>query len=135
VTAEEVVRLLDLKPHPEGGWYRETFRDAGEPRAHSTAIYYLLARGQRSHWHRVDAVEIWHHYAGAPLNLELADDAGRRTARLGSDLEAGEVPQAIAPAGVWQAAETLGDWSLIGCTVAPGFEFAGFDMAPPGWEP
>ena len=135
MTAEEVVRLLDLKPHPEGGWYRETFRDAGEPRAHSTAIYYLLARGQRSHWHRVDAVEIWHHYACAPLNLELADDAGRRTVRLGSDLGAGEVPQAIAPAGVWQAAETLGDWSLVGCTVAPGFEFAGFDMAPPGWEP
>src|SRR5262249_31087176 len=107
VRADDVVRLLDLKPHPEGGWYRETFRDQGQPRARSTAIYYLLARGQRSHWHRVDAAEVWHHYAGAPLNLELADDSGRRTVRLGSDLTAGEAPQGIAPAGAWQAAETL----------------------------
>ncbi|HET9159417.1 MAG TPA: cupin domain-containing protein, partial [Caulobacteraceae bacterium] len=130
-----VVRRLDLKPHPEGGWYRETFRDLGVPRSSSTAIYYLLAAGQRSHWHRVDAVEVWHHYRGAPLRLSIVGDEGVRQIRLGSSIEAGETPQAIVPAGAWQAAEPLGEWALVGCTVAPGFEFDGFEMAPPDWAP
>lgn len=125
--AGEVVDLLGLQPHPEGGWYRETFRDAaGEGRAASTAIYFLLEAGQESRWHRVDAAEVWHHYAGAPLLLSI----GETGHRLGPDLTAGERPQAVVPAGVWQKARSLGDWTLVGCTVAPGFEFAGFELAP-----
>ena len=138
-TAREVIRLLELKPHPEGGYFRETFRDArtGEGgRAASTAIYFLLARGERSHWHRIDAVEIWHWHAGALLELEIAPENGpRRRVVLGIDLAAGERPQAIVPARAWQAARTLGDWTLVSCTVAPGFEFAKFELAPKGWEP
>jgi predicted cupin superfamily sugar epimerase len=150
LTAPEVIRLLDLRPHPEGGHFRETFRDsvpvsprplAGEEgaeatRAASTAIYFLLARGERSHWHRVDATEVWHWHAGAPLQLEIALASGRRERlKLGVDLAAGECPQGIVPAHAWQAAESLGDWTLVGCTVAPGFEFATFELAPQGWEP
>jgi uncharacterized protein len=136
LTAAEVIRLLDLKPHPEGGHFRETFRDAGVGRAASTAIYFLLARGERSHWHRVDAAEVWHFYAGAPLELEIAEEDGRRQCvTIGSDLTAGERPQAIVPAHAWQAAQSLGEWTLVGCTVAPGFEFAKFELAPKGWEP
>ena len=140
LSAAEIIRLLDLKPHPEGGHYRQTFRDPAPDangRAASTAIYFLLARGERSHWHRVDAVEIWHHYAGAPLVLEMAESAHGPVLRmkLGDDLAAGERPQGIVPAGHWQAAESLGDWTLAGCTVAPGFEFSTFEMAPPDWAP
>jgi len=139
LTADEVIRLLDLKPHPEGGHFREMFRDTrqvGGGRAASTAIYFLLARGERSHWHRVDAVEIWHWHAGAPLELEIADEKGRiERIRLGSDLAAGERPQGVVPAHAWQAARSLGDWTLVGCTVAPGFEFSGFELAPKGWAP
>lgn len=139
LTAAEIVRVLDLKPHPEGGHYRETFRDPRtvDGRALSTAIYFLLARGERSRWHRVDAAEAWHFYAGAPLRLEIArdDKTPVETVVLGFDLEAGERPQAIAPANAWQAAESLGDWTLVGCTVAPGFEFAGFQLAPNDWLP
>lgn len=138
-SAEEVVGLLGLSPHPEGGFYRETFRDPSPEgvRAASTAIYYLLREGDFSAWHRVrDASEVWHHYAGAPLELTLSPDGRtRETVRLGRDLTAGERPQAVVPAGVWQAARPLGGWTLAGCTVAPAFEFAGFVMAPPGWEP
>ena len=137
-TAAEIIARLELKPHPEGGHYRETFRDTDVDaggRARSTAIYFLLARGERSHWHRVDAVEVWHYYAGAALTLEIADDSGQRSIRLGPDLAAGEMPQAIVPAQAWQAAESIGDWTLVGCTVAPGFEFAKFEMAPKGWMP
>ena len=136
-TAADVIRLLALKPHPEGGHYRETFRDARmiDGRSASTAIYFLLARGERSHWHRVDAVEVWHHYAGAPLALSIADGVRTTTVRLGVDLAAGERPQAAVPAGTWQTAESLGAWTLVGCTVAPGFEFKGFELAPPGWVP
>jgi uncharacterized protein len=137
-TAADIIARLELKPHPEGGHYRETFRDprgdAGG-RSLSTAIYFLLARGERSHWHRIDAVEVWHYYAGSALDLQIADDRGRRTVRIGPDLATGEVPQAIVPARAWQAAETTGDWTLVGCTVAPGFDFAGFELAPKGWEP
>ena len=140
LTAAEVIRLLGLKPHPEGGHFRETIRDqppARQSRAHSTAIYFLLAAGDRSHWHRVDAVEVWHHYAGAPLLLEIANAAAEpiETIALGPNLAAGERPQAAVPARAWQAARSLGDWTLVGCTVAPGFEFAGFELAPPDFRP
>jgi predicted cupin superfamily sugar epimerase len=137
-TAAEIIARLALQPHPEGGHFRETFRDQGaasDGRSHSTAIYFLLARGERSHWHRIDAVEVWHYYAGDPLTLRIADGAGLHTLKLGPDLAAGQLPQAIVPAHAWQAAESTGDWTLVGCTVAPGFEFATFELAPPGWSP
>jgi hypothetical protein len=140
LTAAEIVRLLGLVPHPEGGHFRETFRDArcvDGARAASTAIYFLLARGERSHWHRIDAVEVWHFYAGAPLLLETAAGAASAVTHvtLGPDLAAGESPQAIVPAGAWQAAESRGAWTLVGCTVAPGFTFERFELAPKGWRP
>jgi uncharacterized protein len=136
LTADDVIRLLDLKPHPEGGYFRETFRDAAGERAASTAIYFLLARGERSHWHRIDAAEVWHWYAGAPLELEIAPERGRRERMtLGCNLAAGERPQAIVPAHAWQAAQSRGDWTLCGCTVAPGFDFATFELAPEDWKP
>ena len=138
LTASAVIHLLGLRPHPEGGHFRETFRDhreGADDRAASTAIYYLLARGERSHWHRVDAAEVWHWYGGAALALHVAGGSPAASVRLGPDLVTGERPQAIVPAGVWQAAESLGDWTLVGCTVAPGFTFAGFEIAPKGWSP
>ena len=138
LSAEEVIRLLGLSPHPEGGFYRETFRPAGPDggRGASTAIYYLLRDGEVSAWHRVhDADEVFHHYAGAPLELTIAGAAGREILRLGADLAAGERPQAVVPAGLWQTARALGGWALVGCTVAPAFGFSSFEMAPPGWEP
>ena len=138
LSAEDVIRLLDLKPHPEGGHYRETFRDSQTTdggRSASTAIYFLLRRGERSHWHRVDAAEAWHWHAGSPLELRISTGAGIQILRLGADLALGERPQAVVPVGVWQAAESLGDWTLVGCTVAPGFRFEGFELAPPGWTP
>ena len=105
-------------------------------RAASTAIYFLLARGERAHWHRVDAAEIWHWHAGAPLELDIAGPSGlRERLTVGNDLAAGQRPQGIVPAHAWQAARSLGDWTLVGCTVAPGFEFAIFELAPEGWEP
>jgi predicted cupin superfamily sugar epimerase len=139
-SAAAIIRLLDLKPHPEGGHFRETFRDprtVDGRRSASTAIYFLLARGERSHWHKVDAVEVWHYYAGAPLMLEIAPGDAGPTERitLGPDLAAGQRPQAAVPAHAWQAAESRGDWTLAGCTVAPGFDFAGFTLAPKDWTP
>ena len=136
--ASDIIARLGLKPHPEGGHYCETFRDpntGADGRSRSTAIYFLLARGERSHWHRIDAVEVWHYYAGASLTLQLADDKGQRSVKLGADLPSGEQPQAIVPPHAWQAAESNGDWTLVGCTVAPGFEFSKFELAPKGWEP
>jgi predicted cupin superfamily sugar epimerase len=136
--ADRIISLLGLTPHPEEGHYRETFRDPARvsgTRAASTAIYFLLREGERSRWHRVDAVEVWHFYAGAPLVLRMAADGGRQAVRLGTDLAAGERPQAVVPARTWQSAESLGAWTLVGCTVAPGFEFAGFELAPPGLHP
>ena len=140
--AADIIRQLDLKPHPEGGHFRETFRDrvpAGgtdAARAASTAIYYLLAAGEYSHWHRVDAAEVWHWYAGAPLVLTLSANGHDAEAQvLGTDLAARQRPQIVVPAGTWQTAESLGAWTLVGCTVAPGFEFDGFEMAPPDWRP
>ncbi len=139
MTADEIIALLELQPHPEGGYFRETFRDVAGPdgRSRSTLIYFLLKRGERSHWHRVDAVETWHVYAGAPLRLSIAPaDSGPVTDLvLGRDLAAGHRPQGVVPTDHWQAAESLGDWTLIGCTVAPGFDFKGFTLAPPGWSP
>lgn len=140
LSAAEVVRLLDLAPHPEGGHFREFFRDPYKlegGRAASTAIYFLLAAGERSHWHRVDAVEVWHFYAGAPLALEIAHSRTNTVERfvLGNALTADERLQIVVPARAWQAAESLGDWTLVGCTVAPGFEFSGFELAPKGWRP
>ena len=132
LTADEVVRLLQLEAHPEGGYFRETFRDSkgvGE-RSASTAIYFLLKQGEISRWHRIDAVEVWHWYGGAPLRLQTRDDEGPvETVLLGNNLVKNERPQAIVPAHAWQTAETLGEWTLVGCTVAPGFEFAGFELA------
>jgi len=138
-TAAEIARLLDLAPHPEGGYYRETFRDSRtveDGRAASTAIYYLLRAGEISAWHRVDAAEIWHFYAGAPLALDLSangDAAHRRI--LGPDVMRGERPQIVVPAGHWQSARSLGAWTLVGCTVAPGFEFSRFELAPADFPP
>jgi len=133
-----IIATLGMKRHPEGGWYAETFRDSPEGgRGHSTAIYFLLEAGDRSAWHRVrDAAEVWHWYAGAPLALRVWPGQGAVAERtLGPDLAAGERPQQIVPANCWQTAESLGQWTLVGCTVAPGFDFASFELAPPGWEP
>lgn len=135
------IEALGLSPHPEGGWYRETWREpergAGSGRGHATAIYFLLEAGQRSHWHRVDATELWLFHAGAPLDLLIArTDVGPvETIRIGTDMGAGEQPQGIVPAGWWQAAEARGGWALVSCVVAPGFDFAGFELAAPGWSP
>ncbi|MCV0370064.1 cupin domain-containing protein [Filomicrobium sp.] len=143
LTADEIIVLLGLEPHPEGGHFRETYRDPagvapfrGGERAASTAIYFLLRAGEVSRWHTVDAAEVWHHYAGAPLELGIAppDGAATRTI-LGKNLAAGERPQGVVPAGHWQQARSLGTFSLVGCTVAPGFEFSSFVMAPEGFEP
>ena len=137
LTAAEIIRKLDLKPHPEGGHYRETHRDARtqDGRAASTAIYFLLARGERSHWHRIDAVEVWHYYAGDPLKLEIVDGSTELIVRLGPDVSADETPQVVVPARAWQAAETFGDWTLVGCTVSPGFVFEAFELAAADWSP
>jgi predicted cupin superfamily sugar epimerase len=141
LSADQVIGLLGLNPHPEGGYFRETFRDSAidaSGRAASTAIYFLLVGGQRSRWHRVDAAEAWHWHLGAPLALTIANEAGlpgRYELHLGTDLLAGERPQAVVPAGAWQRAESLGAWTLVGCTVAPGFHFAGFELAAADFEP
>ena len=132
--ASEVVRLLELEPHPEGGHFRECWRDPDGidgSRGHGTAIYFLLPGGVTSHWHRVDAVEIWHHYAGAALELLIGHEepVADETIRLGSDLLLDERPQGIVPAHAWQAARSLGNWTLVGCTVSPAFRFDGFEMA------
>lgn len=134
--ADEVIAFYRLEPHPEGGHYRETFR-APAPnggRAVVSAIYYLLKAGETSAWHRIDAVEIWHHYAGAPLRLSLCSDGMTVTERLLGTGDAAE-PQAVVPVRRWQSAVSLGDWTLVGCTVAPGFQFSGFELAPSGWQP
>jgi predicted cupin superfamily sugar epimerase len=138
LTAADIIARFNLQPHPEGGHFRETFRDSHTDsggRAMSTAILFLLARGERSHWHRVDAAEVWHHYAGAALTLEIAENGRRQSVRVGSDIAAGETPQAVVPAHAWQAAQSTGDWTLVGCTVAPGFDFAGFELAHPDFVP
>jgi uncharacterized protein len=137
-SAKEIIVRLGLEPHPEGGWYRETFRDTREidGRAASTAIYFLLDVGEVSEWHRVDAVEVWHWHAGAPLVITTSPNGHDAAAvYLGPDIAAGQRPQVVVPAGHWQTATSLGAWTLVGCTVAPGFRFEGFELAPPGWRP
>ena len=129
--ADQLIRLLGLQPHPEGGHFRETFRDGNSGRAYSTAIYFLLKKGEASRWHRVDAAEIWHFHRGAPLELKI----GKSTHILGPAIEQGEAPQLIVPPGAWQAAKSLGDYTLVSCTVAPGFEFSKFELAPEDFEP
>lgn len=163
--ADDIIAALDLKPHPEGGHFRETFRDgpvagpfaalrpvapgvdhrdgpvagpfaalrpAAPGRDYSTAIYFLLKAGEASRWHRIDAAEVWHYYKGAPLELRIE---GRAPILLGPDLAAGQAPQIVVPPGAWQAARSIGDFTLVGCTVAPGFDFAAFELAPDGFEP
>ena len=136
MTADEIIALLGLAPHPEGGHYRQTWETLGDGRAAGTRIYFLLRAGERSHWHRVDADEAWHFYAGAPLKLRIAATAEGPAAPhlLGPDLAAGARPQAVVPKDAWQSAETLGDWTLVGCTVSPGFQFDGFTLAPPDFD-
>jgi len=135
--AGALIRRLGLVPHPEGGHYRETFRDpegmAG--RAWSSAIYFLLRAGEISRWHRVDAAEVWHWYAGAPLLLRVTGTEGLREVRLGNDIAGGFLPQFAVPARAWQSAQSLGAYSLAGCTVAPGFDFAGFELASDAFDP
>ncbi len=136
--AAEIIDTLGLIPHPEGGWYRETWRAEAAPdeRSPGTAIYYLLTSGERSHWHRVDAAETWHHYAGGALELWISAEGSHRELHvLGTDLLAGERPQVVVPPGAWQAANPRGDFALVGCTVVPGFDFSGFELAPPAWQP
>ena len=140
--ATRIIEHLGLEPHPEGGWFRETFRDqdrddsARGTRACSTAIYFLLKQGEASHWHKVDSAETWHFYRGAPLRLSIAEGARAPVHRiLGNDLGQGQHPQLVVPRFAWQAARSLGAYTLVGCTVAPGFEFSGFELAPPGFEP
>ena len=135
--ADSVIAALKLRPHPEGGHYRETFRDAGGRggRAHSTAILYLLREGEVSHWHRIDAAELWHWYGGGPLLLSIHCEGARQDLSLGPDFLGGHVPQGLVPPRAWQSARSLGAWSLAGCTVAPGFDFAQFELAPKGWQP
>ena len=138
--AREIVRLLDMAPHPEGGWYRRTFEDTAtdaDGRPTSTAIYYLLQAEELSAWHRIDAVETWHWYAGAPISISLSppDGSGVTAYVLGPDLRAGCRPQVVVPTSWWQTAVSLGAWTLVGCTVAPGFRFEGFEMAAPDWSP
>jgi predicted cupin superfamily sugar epimerase len=138
MSAAQVIATLDLKPHPEGGHYRETFRDSQESngRAVGTAIYFLLDVGEVSAWHRVDAAEIWHWYAGAPLVISMSPNGHDASAHhLGPEIGRGQRPQIVVPAGHWQTATSLGAWTLVGCTVAPGFDFAGFELAPPDWRP
>jgi uncharacterized protein len=138
MSAADIIAALDLKPHPEGGHYRETFRHVPPQggRGAMTAIYYLLQDGEVSAWHRVDAAEIWHFYAGAPLAWSIfTDDTAVATVSLGAAIANGERPQILVPEGAWQSARSRGAWTLVGCTVGPAFEFAGFEMAPPGWQP
>ncbi|MEM7719599.1 MAG: cupin domain-containing protein [Pseudomonadota bacterium] len=133
MTGDEIIATLALEPHPEGGWYRQTWIAEDGPRPSGTCIYFLLRAGERSHWHRVDATEIWHFYAGAPLMLRQAVSVEGPADQhwLGPDLTSGARPQVIVPEGVWQSAETTGDWTLVGCTVSPAFQFSGFELAPP----
>lgn len=135
---DSIIRALGLEPHPEGGFFVETWRHASPDgsRGAGTAIYYLLRAGEISAWHRVDAAEIWHWYAGAPLRLRLSPDGQAvREIMLGPDILSDQRPQAIVPPLGWQSAESAGAWTLVGCTVSPAFEFASFELAPPGWEP
>lgn len=134
--ADRIIETLQLAHHPEGGWYRQTWVAEGRDRPAGTCIYFLLRAGEASHWHRVDAAEIWHWYRGAALTLRIAPDAAgpAQGFRLGPDVLGGESPQILVPPYHWQAAETTGAYTLVGCTVSPGFRFEGFELAPPGFD-
>ncbi len=148
---DAVVARLGLERHPEGGWFGRflTHPDGGDGRPVLTAIHYLLAAGERSHWHRIDAIEVWAHAGGRPLALHVsADGEGWRTHVLGPDAAAGQEPSVAVPAHAWQSAEVADGggpaeppgsdgegWSLVVCAVAPGFTFEGFELAPPCWSP
>ncbi|MEL6521174.1 MAG: cupin domain-containing protein [Pseudomonadota bacterium] len=138
MTGPEIIERLGLARHPEGGWYRQTWIAQAGPddRPAGTCIYFLLQAGEQSHWHRVDATEIWHYYAGAPLRLRISADANGPAVGylLGPDLTAGQEPQVIVPTHHWQSADSLGDWTLVGCTVSPGFQFDGFELAAPDFD-
>lgn len=137
--ARDLIEALGLEPHPEGGWYRETWRAQAPPgeRAAATAILFLLEEGRRSHWHKVDATELWLFHAGGALRIETAasESGPVRTARIGSEVLAGEQPQFRIAPGEWQSAQADRGWALVSCIVSPGFEFEGFTLAPPGWSP
>ena len=136
--ADDLIRELNLRPHPEGGHFREVFRDVrgADNRARSTAIYFLLRAGETSHWHRIDVCEVWHWYRGAPLALSIAPGRGVPIQHiLGNDIAAGQRPQLVVPERAWQSARTLGGYTLAGCTVAPGFDFDKFELAPDGFAP
>lgn len=139
MTPKAIIETLGLKPHPEGGWYRETWRAAAPPgeRASATAIFFLLEAGERSHWHRVDAAELWLWHAGETLTLSMAPDENSpvSTVTLGPDVTEGHVPQALVPPGQWQMAMPDRGWVLVSCVVSPGFEFSGWELAPEDWEP
>jgi hypothetical protein len=138
MTPETIVQTLGMQPHPEGGHFVEVYRHAAEDggRGLKTAIYFLLQAGEVSAWHKVDAVEIWHWYAGAPLVLTISENGhDARAEYLGPELTANQRPMRIVPPHAWQTAESLGAWTLVGCTVAPAFEFDGFELAPPDWRP
>jgi uncharacterized protein len=136
--ADEIIERLSLRPHPEGGFFRETFRHQpmDGQRGALTVIYYLLRSGERSAWHLVDAIEVWHYYDGVPIRLSISDNGVTVSSlTLSTDFASGHEPQAVVPANAWQTAESLGAWTLVGCTVAPAFLFAGFELAPPDWSP
>lgn len=137
VEARRLIEVLGMEPHPEGGHYAETWRGGGSSeRPAGTAIYFLLTAGEVSHWHRVDSAEVWHHYAGASLRLSTWVEGNPVDHRvLGVDVSAGERPQLVVRPGEWQSAEALGDWTLVGCTVSPGFDFDHFELAAPDWSP
>ena len=134
----QIVAALELTPHPEGGHFREVWRDVAPDgsRGAGSSIYFLLVAGEVSAWHRVDGTEIWLFHAGAAIELSISTDGDAvATHRLGPDLAAGERPQVVVPPGAWQSARSLGEWTLVGCTVLPAFTFDRFVMAPPGWQP
>ncbi|MEH6360967.1 MAG: cupin domain-containing protein [Amylibacter sp.] len=132
---QRIIKSLNLQPHPEGGWYAETWRDDSKPRAMGTSIYFLLEAHQTSDWHRVDAVEIWHWYAGSPMELHIHTDGTTHVHILGPDITANQRPQRIVPKDAWQKSIPQDGWVLVGCTVSPGFEFDGFELAKKGWSP
>jgi len=132
---DDIIKTLDMQPHPEGGWYKETWRNPSEPRSLGTAIYFLLEAHQHSHWHKVDADEMWHWYAGSPMELHQADGDINKVEILGPELVKGQRPQLLVSAHVWQKSVPVDGWVLVGCTVCPGFVFDGFEMAEAGWEP
>jgi len=132
-----IIDTLGLVPHPEGGWYRETWRaPPADGRSAGTAIHFLLEQGQRSHWHRVDADELWLWHAGSTLELRVEQpDGAIEAVALGGDVIGGYAPQWRVPANRWQSTEARLGWALVSCVVVPGFDFAGFELAPPGWTP